>query len=158
MQFSTLDKELDAICKDYDYGIVPGSVTVFVRDTIENMGRLELTLLEGIMVIIDVSEHGYMVNSCIPVLDTPTIPSSLKLVQDYLEYKFETMDKLLLTLSPLFAQRFLEKIQASIDPALPTLLDQLPLIPPFSSSALPPLQQEQPLSPGTVNDIFEWIH
>jgi hypothetical protein len=61
MQFSTLNKELDAVCTNYDYGIVPGSVTVFARDSIAVVGKLELTLLEGIMVIIEISGEGSMV-------------------------------------------------------------------------------------------------
>lgn len=61
MGFEELDKTLDCICHDYDYGIVPNSVTVFVRDKVENVGRFELTLLEGILLIIDAFEDGFRV-------------------------------------------------------------------------------------------------
>lgn len=62
MDFLKLNKILDAVCTDYDYGIVPDSVTVFARDSIAIVGKLELTLLEGIMVIIEISGEGSMVN------------------------------------------------------------------------------------------------
>ncbi|SAL98268.1 hypothetical protein [Absidia glauca] len=155
MQFSTLNKELDAVCTNYDYGIVPGSVTVFARDSIAVVGKLELTLLEGIMVIIEISGEGSMVTSCTPLLNTPISPSSLKLVQDHLEYTFDTIDKLLMTISPIFAQRFLDKIQSSItlDPATASFD---PLLPPPSTASVPYDQQAAPSSSG--NDIFEWIH
>ena len=64
MPLKSLTKDLDAIAGGvFDYGIVPGSATVFVRDKVRNMGRLDLTLLEGVLVVIDVTETtGYMVS------------------------------------------------------------------------------------------------
>ena len=56
-----MSAELDAITKEFDYGIVPGSATVFVRDEVNNIGRLDLTLLEGVMIVIEVTDQGYRV-------------------------------------------------------------------------------------------------
>lgn len=61
MRKCSLDEELDAATREYDYGIVPGSCTVFVRDTANNVGRLDLTLLEDVLVVIDLTDQGYMV-------------------------------------------------------------------------------------------------
>lgn len=61
MRFNSLTEELNAITKDYDYGIVPGSAAVFVKDEVLGIGRLDLTLLEGVMVVIEVSDQGYKV-------------------------------------------------------------------------------------------------
>lgn len=61
MRLRSLNEELDAITRDYDYGIVPGSATVFVRDEIENIGRLDLTLLENVLVVIEVTDDGFKV-------------------------------------------------------------------------------------------------
>ncbi|ORZ25061.1 hypothetical protein BCR42DRAFT_399302 [Absidia repens] len=154
MRFEALDKKLDAICKDYDYGIVPGSVTVYIRDRVQNTGRMELTILEGIMLIIDAFDEGFMVTSCTPFIDSPTMANSLKLVQDHLQYMFDTMDNLLMTISPLFAQRFLDKIQTTcISPTLtdlPKALDDSTITTalPASSSSIPfnPLLTTSPSS------------
>jgi hypothetical protein len=62
MRFSSLSAELDAITREFDYGIVPGSATVFVRDEANGIGRLDLTLLEGVMIIVEVTDQGYRVN------------------------------------------------------------------------------------------------
>lgn len=61
MRHVLLCDELDDIIHSYDYGIVPGSATVFVKDEVNNMGRLDLTLLEGVMIVVEVSEEGYKV-------------------------------------------------------------------------------------------------
>ena len=42
-------------------GIVPGSATIFVLDEIEALGRLDLTLLEGVMIVVEVNSQGYKV-------------------------------------------------------------------------------------------------
>lgn len=62
MRFSSLSAELDAITREFDYGIVPGSATVFVRDETNGIGRLDLTLLEGVMIVVEVTDQGYRVN------------------------------------------------------------------------------------------------
>lgn len=61
MRHGLLCDELDDITHSYDYGIVPGSATVFVKDELNNIGRLDLTLLEGVMIVVEVSEEGYKV-------------------------------------------------------------------------------------------------
>ncbi|CAO3580147.1 unnamed protein product [Absidia cylindrospora] len=128
------------------------------------------------------------VTSCTPFIDSPTMANSLKLVQDHLEYMFDTMDNLLMTISPLFAQRFLDKIQSTcISPTLTdlpkALNDDFTTIPGSSSSSsitfnpllIPPLSssspslsssstaaahdhQSQQQKSSTYNDIFDWIH
>lgn len=42
-------------------GIVPGSATVFVLDEAQGLGRLDLTLLEGVMIVVEVNSQGYKV-------------------------------------------------------------------------------------------------
>lgn len=42
-------------------GIVPGSATIFVLDESEGVGRLDLTLLEGVMIVVEVTDAGYKV-------------------------------------------------------------------------------------------------
>jgi hypothetical protein len=63
MRHGLLCDELDDITHSYDYGIVPGSAAVFVKDELSNIGRLDLTLLEGVMIVVEVSQEGYMVIS-----------------------------------------------------------------------------------------------
>jgi hypothetical protein len=61
MRSSSLSEELESITKDYDFGIVPGSAAIFVKDEENYIGRLDLTILEGILVIIEVDDQGYKV-------------------------------------------------------------------------------------------------
>lgn len=61
MRHGSLSAELDAITREFDYGIVPGSATVFVKDEENGMGRLDLTLLEGVMIVLEVTDQGYKV-------------------------------------------------------------------------------------------------
>ncbi|CAO3596272.1 unnamed protein product [Absidia cylindrospora] len=150
----TLDKTLDDICTEYDYGIVAGSVTVFIRDSIENYGRFELTILEGILLIIDAFEDGFMVTQCTPLVDTPTISDSLKLVQNQLEKKFDTLNKLLLAISPHFSQHYWDKIQ-TITPTLTNFYDST--MPAMDSSSLQ-LQTISSSTENTENNIFEWLN
>jgi hypothetical protein len=65
MRLGSLSEELEAITKDFDYGIVPGSATVFVKDEINDIGRLDLTLLEGVMIILEVTKQSYKVGTYI---------------------------------------------------------------------------------------------
>jgi hypothetical protein len=62
MRLGSLSAELDSITREFDYGIVPGSATVFVRDELNGIGRLDLTLLEGVMIVLEVTDQGYKVN------------------------------------------------------------------------------------------------
>jgi hypothetical protein len=68
MRFGSLSAELDAITKEFDYGIVPGSATVFVKDEQNGIGRLDLTLLEGVMIVLEVTDEGYKVSLYSPFL------------------------------------------------------------------------------------------
>lgn len=63
MRRDILNDELDQLTHSYDYGIVPGSATVFVKDELNNLARMDLTLLENIIVVIEISEQGYKVKS-----------------------------------------------------------------------------------------------
>ena len=82
MRSASIREELEAITSSYDYGmsntctpcysacqhsnvtegIVPGSATAFHLDEAMGFGRVDLTLLEGVMVIIEVNQQGYKVN------------------------------------------------------------------------------------------------
>jgi hypothetical protein len=64
MRASSLSKELDSITQDYDFGIVPGSAAIFVKDEEHYLGRLDLTILEGILIIVEVNDQGYKVSYC----------------------------------------------------------------------------------------------
>ncbi|KAI9498694.1 hypothetical protein BDB00DRAFT_747402, partial [Zychaea mexicana] len=93
----------------FDYGIVPGSATVFVRDKIKNMGRFDLTLLEGVLVVIDVTAaQGYMVTSCSALSSAGLSVSTARTAQSHMNAPFESMESLLLAISPVFCQRFQE--------------------------------------------------
>jgi hypothetical protein len=61
MKQGSICDELDDIARSYDYGIVPGSATVFVKDELNNFGKLDLTLLEGVMIVIEASGEGFKV-------------------------------------------------------------------------------------------------
>ncbi|KAI9309133.1 hypothetical protein BJ944DRAFT_245989 [Cunninghamella echinulata] len=107
MRYSTLSEELDSITKDYDYGIVPGSAAVFVKDEILGIGRLDLTLLEGVIVVIEVSNQGYKIASSLPLAHDQNTIQAAEFVQSCVETgPYETMESLLMTISPLFKERF----------------------------------------------------
>ncbi|KAI9263667.1 hypothetical protein BY458DRAFT_556946 [Sporodiniella umbellata] len=106
MRFESLGAELDAITKEFDYGIVPGSATVFVRDETNGIGRLDLTLLEGVMIIVEVTDQGYRITSCSPLCSVDPALSTAQTVQSQLERPFETMENLLMTVSPMFREKF----------------------------------------------------
>ncbi|KAI9312338.1 hypothetical protein BX666DRAFT_1831492, partial [Dichotomocladium elegans] len=105
---SAFDDELDAISHAYDYGIVPGSATVFVRDHANRIGRLDLTLLEGVLAVIDKTERGYMVTSCSALTNAGLALATASKVQTHLNKPFESMESLLMSISPMFCQRFQE--------------------------------------------------
>ncbi|CEP20101.1 hypothetical protein [Parasitella parasitica] len=115
MRHAVLCDELDNITQSYDYGIVPGSATVFVRDELNNIGRLDLTLLEGVMIVVEVSEEGYKVGSCSPLSSTSTALATAQIVQKNLEVPFETMDNLLMTISPMFRERFQQALYDKLE-------------------------------------------
>ncbi|ORZ14720.1 hypothetical protein BCR42DRAFT_417528 [Absidia repens] len=107
MRFSSLTEELNSITKDYDYGIVPGSAAVFVKDEIMGIGRLDLTLLEGVIVVIELSDQGYHIASSSPLSNDPATLAAAEQVQSCVDRQiFETMENLLMTASPLFRERF----------------------------------------------------
>ncbi|KAI8645024.1 hypothetical protein BD408DRAFT_339508 [Parasitella parasitica] len=115
MRHAVLCDELDNITQSYDYGIVPGSATVFVRDELNNIGRLDLTLLEGVMIVVEVSEEGYKVGSCSPLSSTSTALATAQIVQKNLEVPFETMDNLLMAISPMFRERFQQALYDKLE-------------------------------------------
>ncbi|KAI7886908.1 hypothetical protein K492DRAFT_155391 [Lichtheimia hyalospora FSU 10163] len=115
MRLPTLSDELDAITHNYDYGIVPGSATVFVHDELEGIGRLDLTLLEGVMIVIEVGDQGYKVTSYSPLYSGSTTTAATQCVVANLNQPFETMESLLMTISPMFLQRFQELLYQKLD-------------------------------------------
>ncbi|KAI7857703.1 hypothetical protein BDC45DRAFT_435450 [Circinella umbellata] len=108
MPIRSLNDELDAIANGtFDYGIVPGSATVFIRDKIRNMGRFDLTLLEGVLVVIDVSpSQGFMVTSCSALSSAGLSVSTSRTVHSHMNAPFDNLETLLLSISPVFCQRF----------------------------------------------------
>ncbi|CDS11292.1 hypothetical protein LRAMOSA03555 [Lichtheimia ramosa] len=114
MRKCSLDEELDAATREYDYGIVPGSCTVFVRDTANNVGRLDLTLLEDVLVVIDLTDQGYMVTSCSALSNAGLALATASKAQSHLNKPFETLESLLMAISPLFCQRFQEVLLSKL--------------------------------------------
>ncbi|KAI9283777.1 hypothetical protein BC943DRAFT_327033 [Umbelopsis sp. AD052] len=110
MRAASLSEELDSITKDYDFGIVPGSAAIFVKDEENFIGRLDLTILEGILVIIEVDDQGYKVLSCSPIYSFETTKSVLEHIEATLYKPFETMESLLMTISPMFQAKFQEAL------------------------------------------------
>ncbi|GAN09711.1 hypothetical protein MAM1_0286c09243 [Mucor ambiguus] len=110
MRLGSLSAELDAITREFDYGIVPGSATVFVKDEVNGIGRLDLTLLEGVMIVLEVTDQGYKVTSCSPLCNVDPALSTAHTVQAHLEAPFESMENLLMTISPMFRDRFQQEL------------------------------------------------
>ncbi|KAI9010815.1 hypothetical protein CLU79DRAFT_687821, partial [Phycomyces nitens] len=105
----TLGEKLQGITQDYDYGIVPGSLTVFVKDENLGMARVDLTLLEGVMIIIEIYDQGYKICSYISLSDSEDTLKAAELTREHLNIPFESMDNLLMTISPAFREQ-LEKV------------------------------------------------
>ncbi|GAB5586983.1 hypothetical protein Unana1_01883 [Umbelopsis nana] len=110
MRATSLSEELDSITKDYDFGIVPGSAAIFVKDEENYLGRLDLTILEGILVIIEVDDQGYKVLSCQPLYSIETTKSVFEHIESIMYKPFETMESLLMSISPMFRQKFQEAL------------------------------------------------
>ena len=106
-------------------GIVPGSATIFVLDEIESLGRLDLTLLEGVMIVVEVNSQGYKVKvlprytitrshatqkitSHSPLYSGASALATTQAILAHINQPFETMENLLMTVSPMFCQRFQE--------------------------------------------------
>ncbi|KAG1052749.1 hypothetical protein G6F43_005133 [Rhizopus delemar] len=106
--------ELDKLLYNYDYGIVPGSATIFVRDEVQKTVKMDLTLLENIMVIIEITNEGYKVLSCSPLSSTVQM-SSLQLVQQHMETLFDSMENLLIKISPLFKDKFQKMLDDNLN-------------------------------------------
>ncbi|KAI8332179.1 hypothetical protein EDC96DRAFT_420235, partial [Choanephora cucurbitarum] len=106
MQNNLLCDDLDEITHSYDYGIVPGSATVFVRDELSGIVKLDMTLLEGVMVVIEISSQEFRVCSCLPISNSNTAIATAQTIQKLIEVPFESMDNLLLAISPMFHARF----------------------------------------------------
>ncbi|GAN04475.1 hypothetical protein MAM1_0064c03935 [Mucor ambiguus] len=142
MRHALLCDELDNITQSYDYGIVPGSATVFVKDELNNIGRLDLTLLEGVMIVVEVSEEGYKVGSCSPLSSTGTALATAQIVQKNLEVPFETMDNLLMAVSPMFRERFQQALYDKLESVHRHQQEQQP------STAVPITSATTPTSPS----------
>ncbi|KAK4513414.1 JmjC domain-containing protein [Mucor velutinosus] len=135
MRHALLCDELDNITRSYDYGIVPGSATVFVKDELNNIGRLDLTLLEGVMIVVEVSEEGYKVGSCSPLSSTGTALATAQIVQKNLEVPFETMDNLLMAVSPMFRERFQQALYDKLESVHRHQQQQSPTVPITSATS-----------------------
>ncbi|KAJ8661913.1 hypothetical protein O0I10_002244 [Lichtheimia ornata] len=150
MRLPTLSEELDAITHNYDYGIVPGSATVFVHDELEGIGRLDLTLLEGVMIVIEVGDQGYKITSYSPLYSTSDTVAATQSVVANLNRPFETMESLLMTISPMFSQRFQELLYQKLD----DLREQQQQQQPSNDDNDALLQQQQP-TPSSYNTLSE---
>ncbi|KAI9274790.1 hypothetical protein BDA99DRAFT_498602 [Phascolomyces articulosus] len=165
MRLASLNEELESITRDYDYGIVPGSATIFVLDEIEALGRLDLTLLEGVMIVVEVNSQGYKITSHSPLYSGASALATTQAILAHINQPFETMENLLMTVSPMYCQRFQEVLYAKLqsvnqqqedsnDPHMPTssTIATTSLYPnnntnhPSSSASFNQQQQEQQLS------------
>ncbi|GAA5799502.1 hypothetical protein EDC94DRAFT_624317 [Helicostylum pulchrum] len=154
MRHALLCDELDDIIHSYNYGIVPGSATVFVKDEVNNMGRLDLTLLEGVMIVVEVSEEGYKVASCSPLSNAAVAITTSKTVQKNLEIMFDTMDNLLMAVSPMFCQIFQQALYDKLESVHRTNIP---------SSTQEPTQQQlldldQTISQQVLEELQNWMH
>ncbi|KAI8885065.1 hypothetical protein K501DRAFT_216418 [Backusella circina FSU 941] len=107
-----LDQELEHLKHSYDFGIVPGSATIFHKDEMHNLGKLDLTLLEGVMVVIQVSDEGYRALTCSPV--THGGKEFLASIQPNLDVNFDSMENLLMALSPKFRDKFYQALSEKL--------------------------------------------
>ncbi|KAI9361393.1 hypothetical protein BD770DRAFT_441409 [Pilaira anomala] len=147
MRHALISDELDEIIQSYDYGIVPGSATVFVRDVINNIGRLDLILLEGVMIVVEVSNEGYKVASCSPLSNDAM--DCTKSIQKILEVSFDTMENLLMAVSPLFCQKFQQALYNKLESVHNT----------NNTTTIPTTQQQVfELNQQVLNDLHDWMH
>ncbi|KAG0163711.1 hypothetical protein DFQ28_011348 [Apophysomyces sp. BC1034] len=144
MRLASLSEELDAITRDYDYGIVPGSATVFVKDTIAGIGRLDLTLLEGVIVVIELSDGGYKVVSCSPLCNIELALTTAQEVHPHMNAQFESMENLLMTISPMFREKFQQ-----------TLFERLQSVQNHDKTSLENGDAESPLSSINTTTTFD---
>ncbi|CDH53171.1 hypothetical protein RO3G_08928 [Lichtheimia corymbifera JMRC:FSU:9682] len=174
MRSASIREELEAITSSYDYGIVPGSATAFHLDEAMGFGRVDLTLLEGVMVIIEVNQQGYKVVSQSALFCGPAAEQATKTIEGYMDHPFETVENLLMSISPLFAERFRQVLCQKLDninnqsapSSTPAQTEDLtasttfhnfdPVLPPSSSPAQPPPpQQQQELYPTSHSFLHQ---
>ncbi|ORY95704.1 hypothetical protein BCR43DRAFT_493458 [Syncephalastrum racemosum] len=135
---ASLTEELDAITRDYDYGIVPCSATVFVLDEINHLGRLDLTLLEGVMIIVEVNREGYKVTSCSALHNSILAMETSRNISFSLNVVYDSMETLLMSVSPLYCERLERFLLERIfnDPTLSASSSS----PASTSDSIPPQQ------------------
>ncbi|RUP47404.1 hypothetical protein BC936DRAFT_145770 [Jimgerdemannia flammicorona] len=61
MKAETIHEELQSIIVSYDYGIVPKSARVISVNDARGSGEVELGLLEGVTIVVSVSDRGFQV-------------------------------------------------------------------------------------------------
>ncbi|KAI9470571.1 MAG: hypothetical protein EXX96DRAFT_450220, partial [Benjaminiella poitrasii] len=115
MRKGTLCDELDELTRLYDYGIVPGSATIFVKDELNDIVKLDLTLLENVMIVVEVSEEGYKIKSYSPLSGDNIAVSTGKVVQKNLDMPFKSMDNLLMTISPMFREKYQKELYSKLE-------------------------------------------
>ncbi|CAO3606990.1 unnamed protein product [Mucor fragilis] len=152
MRLGSLSAELDAITREFDYGIVPGSATVFVKDEVNGIGRLDLTLLEGVMIVLEVTDQGYKVTSCSPLCNVDPALSTAHTVQAHLEAPFESMENLLMTISPMFRDRFQQELYNKLQSVQQQQQQQIsqPNLVHMDQSSVP-LEHPAPFQPVSTN-------
>ncbi|KAI8144918.1 hypothetical protein BJV82DRAFT_606692 [Fennellomyces sp. T-0311] len=169
MRLATLNEELESITRDYDYGIVPGSATIFVLDEIEALGRLDLTLLEGVMIVVEVNSQGYKITSHSPLYSGAAALATTQAILAHINQPFETMENLLMTVSPMFCQRFQEVLYQKLQSVHQQQMPEEQQQPPFpnnsssyassapSTSSNPSLHNSASRNPATADPPENWI-
>ncbi|KAI7882721.1 hypothetical protein K492DRAFT_205908 [Lichtheimia hyalospora FSU 10163] len=169
MRSASIREELEAITSSYDYGIVPGSATAFHLDEAMGFGRVDLTLLEGVMVIIEVNQQGYKVVSQSALFCGAAAEQATKTIEGYMDQPFETVENLLMSISPLFAERFRQVLCQKLDninnQSTSTQSEDLtasmfhnfdPVLPSSSTAPLP--QQPSPSQPQPSQQLYPTSH
>ncbi|CAH1766134.1 3230_t:CDS:2 [Entrophospora sp. SA101] len=104
-------QEISNVLKEYDYGIRPGSIKVLTSTSTTNnepqgplYSKFELISLENIKLIIKIFEEGYLIESFESEDDVNEKDSET--MKKWVNKPFESMEALLLTVSPKFGEKF----------------------------------------------------
>ncbi|RUS19234.1 hypothetical protein BC937DRAFT_87790 [Endogone sp. FLAS-F59071] len=122
MKLENIRDELLAIVGEYEYGIAPGSTRVCSIDETRGTGQVELELLEGAVVVVEVSDRGFQIISAKPAVPPGHNKSSVLSVdspswdgvQAVVGHPFETMESLLMAASPKFRGNFQGQLFAKL--------------------------------------------
>ncbi|CAG8449654.1 1134_t:CDS:2 [Funneliformis caledonium] len=103
-----IKQELSNVLKEYDYGVIPNSIKILPTKSLNpdahQSSLFQLTLLENIKLIITIAEEGYIITEADPV--DVTVNEDLECAKKWINKPFETMEALLLAVSPKFGDKF----------------------------------------------------